>query len=324
MSIFKEIETLQNNSGKTLGIFKKKTESLSRLKIDFFEKMQKFESEENIEKASNYFSYFKRAAILSFEIYEKTLKELQNYETISITSLTEEEIEALKIFDPEQKFIALEVNGINYINLLKQTTYQLSKENNSPLLELKQILAYQKDLLNKIENPQSEQNLHYNPLFKELEFQKEMHEYLKKEQMLSKNIISIIDNLNKQTITFSQNIQKQIKETNAILSNIANQMRNHPFETITKPIEILGEFLERNASIFAAVTLGLALTSVLATFAGSTVIVGICHSTILVMAEYGEGAQAFPALKRGFLKAKEKMQLSMQNALQSLNSLQTN
>ena len=69
-----ELMKLQKSSS----LFSKKTSSISRLKLSFFEKMKAFEEKEDLEKTHLYFTYLIRASNLSDRIYRSMYNELND------------------------------------------------------------------------------------------------------------------------------------------------------------------------------------------------------------------------------------------------------
>lgn len=276
------------NSQKSIFSLKKKSKNLSKLKISFYEKFKKAQYEENISEMEKYFSYLHRTSILSKKIYSRSYKEFQEIKNTlpgltadipqgifydenssSSSSLTRIQVELVKYIQIIQKYLDEIVGKEDLFNYIENYI-----DNEEKLLQL---LQYQKETI-----------------FNEINEEHQLYELLLKEEELSNRVIVSIEKIFNETQTFSQKIKKMLKESQPYISNISK----HPISNTFLSAERAGEFLEQNASAFAATIVTLSCIGNVALLLGNPEITALTSATILVMAEYGEGLQAIPAIKK--------------------------
>lgn len=306
---FNELQSIR----KSFSFFSKKTQSLSKLKLSFFEKMKQAETDENIEVAHQYFSYLIRTTNLSEKIYVRVEQELKQYikylESISIQEIRDENPSMLDI--EIQEIIGLISQFLQELKIFVKQTLD-GKHNIS---SMNQIINEEKRLLEEIDH-------HPATFFQELEIQKQLHQLYLKESEISIEFINNITTLEKHTTTFAQRIQIKIKQLNATFTQFTRELKAKPLKTIFNPFESAGIKLEKNASIFAATIFGLSIVANVSTLLGIGSAAIICREIILLLAEVGEPLQAIPALKSMTSRFKGTLIDAKKRALQSISTLQ--
>lgn len=305
-----QMQELQNIQ-KSFKLFSQKTQSLSKLKISFFERMKSAEDEENIEEAHQYFSHLIRTTHLSERIYEKIETELSQYENYLTTISMEEELSSQKSII-NVHFNLLLSTIISFLNELKTTIQTLQYKNHS-ITKLKQIIHQEKTLLERIDHQP-------DTFFTELHIQKELHELYLQESNISNVVISTIKELEKKTTSYAQKIKSSVQQLNASLTISIKQINQRPLQTIVAPFETVGKKLEKNASIFAATIFGLSIVSNISALVGVGAVAIVCKDLILLMAEIGEPLQAIPSIKKGYGNFKQMIENSVSKALQSIQA----
>lgn len=288
MTTILDEKKILENSQKNIFSLKKKSKNLSKLKISFYEKFKKAQYDEDIPKMNLYFSYLHRTSILSKKIYSKSYKEFQEIKdtlprlTVNIpqgvfydenssssSSLTKIQVELVKYVQIIQKYLDEIVGKEDLFTYIENYI-----DNEEKLLQL---LQYQKETI-----------------FNEISEEHQLYELLLKEKELSDRVIISIEKIFDETQTFSQKIKKMLKDSQPYISNISR----HPLSNTFLGAEKAGEFLEHNASAFAATIVTLSCIGNVALLLGNPEITALTSATILVMAEYGEGLQAIPAIKK--------------------------
>lgn len=308
---------------KKLGYFRKKSETLSRIKLSFFEKMRDAEYQENIENAQQYYYYLQRATNLSYSIYHKMYQELSQF---SLGSINEEftykdqlAIEEVSSSQVKQMYVSLYEAQKSYVEAINEFLRKVDERNLLPLIE--RGIQTEESMLQKL-------GTSYQSIFGELSIQKELHSYLNQEKQLSDSIISAIERLSKQTKTFAQKVKDTV---NAFLNNIksvSSSFKNKPLRFLMGPAEKAGITLEKHASLFAATIIGLSLVSKISKLLGYGSISTLAEEAILLLAEVGEGFQSIPFfkefpthIKQKFASFSQTLHIYSSKAVASINSL---
>ena len=296
---YKELQNFE----KKLGFFKTKTKSLSRLKHDFFEKMRSYEYDENIEKAKQYYSYLTRATKLSYSIYDRMYRELQNYnETLATNSINKDEEEAIETItskEVKEMYVSLNKHQNNYVKQVQDFITEMKNEN--LLLKLEEVIEIEKDLLEKLGSS-------HDDIFNNLLIQSKIHKSIEEEKSLSDTIISSIERLNKNTKNFVEKVQDIVKNLSYHLKRSYKNFKNQPLNYMMSPAERAGMTLEKHASVFAATIVALSLSAKIAHLFGFGYIGVMAERTILLLAEVGEGFQSIPFLREMPSNIKSKIQ----------------
>lgn len=297
-SLKEEIDEFQREK-KLFGILKKKTESISRLKLSFFEKLKAAEEAENIHKAREYALYLQRATALSKKVYSRIddmILEVREHLQVQVL-----EFEHLEEIDPNNILGSLDREMLSYINSVQDCIDKLYNKDRGTLI--KSILSSIPEQLSIIDSFDHSADT----LFRELEMQSRLHELLIIEKREAQKILDIISTFEKQTMTYIQRISEIVKMFNNQSKLLVRNLKNKPLQTVFQPFERAGLALEKRASIFAATIFGFSIAGTFALLTGSVAVATACDGIILLLAEIGEPLQAIPAMKNGISKMKEKI-----------------
>ena len=315
-----EFEELQKQQ-KRVSIFKQKSEKLSRLKLNFYNKMVKAEAAEDIEIAKQYYSYLIRTMKLSSNIYYKMEQEIISYSNhYSHQTLTPKEIDQSiggtnipEVNALKGVFQDFHTTAGRFQNELSAFFYEVAG-NNSPVSNLRNIVSREETFFNDIEN-------YHSDFFKKLDDQKQIHALLEEEEKISNEFIRRIEQLEKRTMNFIQRISQKIDAFKNSFYQLGRKLQQDPSLAAKIPAEKFAHLIEKHAGIIAATAIGLGLVANLSTLAGLATFAGAAKTTMELLSHSLEGVEAFPVLRNIASKTKtmvnqtiNRVQMSMQNA----------
>lgn len=312
VDIYEELKTLRKGETSFFGFMQKKTQDLSRLKLNFYDKMKKLEYDEDNQKAHSYLNYLLRTVNLSVEIYSNMSNNLRIVlSQIDPNALKVENTNEFGEFDPGNEFLTLKKNLVRYIGFIKSFTNDIlfNRERGNIVLEIRQLALNQLNDIKKMENEP-------HTLFQDLEFQKDFHRLLLKEEELSKILIQKIKLLEKETISFVGQLKKQVEKVKGVFKYIVAELtKKRQLQNPIKPLMAASYGLEKHASLFAATIFGLTIVEIIAIFYGFETIHPVCKTGILWLAKIGEPLQAIPAMKKGYLKFQSSVKSAANRAM---------
>lgn len=315
-TIFNEKSELENIDQK-FTLFYQKSHRLSELKLSFYNKMEiarnnatqkdktQTEINKHIHDVQTYYVALIRTSNLSRIVYHKMTEVVKDsIDKIQIPTLYDrsEELkqynyktgEKESIIDivNQKNILQLQKNMIEFLAQVKQTLENILKKNTANLKLIEEKILEEQIILNKIKNP--------HQIIEEIQLEANVHTLFELENKMEEEINHEIQSLLFLSRKFLGNDCETLKTDIKSMLNIYEDIK----QNLSGPYNFLvgkGKILEKNASIFAAIVVGLSGVSAIAALAGFTTAVGIFSVAFSVVATGGEALQALPIIDRKIL-----------------------
>lgn len=318
--LFEEFDELKKVIS-TFSLFGMKVQNISKLKRSFFEKMLNFEQQENIEQAQQYYQYFIRAENLSTQIYTNmyTYFEELNSLTDQTSFISHQEID--EAFDRIQNQIIQECKQLFSLFHITQEEYIKSIKKFLQTIQSQEIISKLLSLTSReeidiqdIHNPNSD-------FFKKLKDQREIHQLLLEEELVSNKLQVQIKELINQTMSYSQKIIELSKRLQRQFIQLAQELKNSPQQFIIErfftPFKHL---IQRHSSIIALSAITLAIVANISTLIGIGSIAATAKITTDALSYSLKGVEALPSLKGIINKSNQVIREAINKSNQLLNT----
>ena len=294
MSIEQQIGELQHHD--TIRLLGKKNEALTRIKRNFFDRFLKFSTDvhhQDINKARTYQDAFVRATRLSLQVYARMQQTL--HQEVRYTHPQLEHPEAFQNLSSWSAFLDHDTRLIHRLKSYAdavETARQALLHGDTGIPAIAAIAERQEALLERFLQVRL-------PFLEDMELLEDIDRFITQEEAKTTSMQHLIATLNHDTQTFAQRVQEDIQTTERSLIAVFREIKAHPIRSIFKPAELLGRFLEKHASIFAASILSMTIAEGIAELAGLAGAAIAVERVLVLTAEFGEGAQAIPAVEEG-------------------------
>lgn len=315
-----ELKNLQKTIS-TFSLFGRKVQNISKLKRSFFEKMIAHQQQENVEQAKLYYSYFIRAEQLSIQIYTNMKQNFEELNSlINQNSMVQREeieqafqgIESQPILNCKQTFTLFHVTQEQHIQALRQFLHSVLKEED--------ICSKLLSLTNKEEEDVQDINNSSSDFFKKLEDQKEIHQLLSQEELVSNRLQALIKSLVAQTTSFSQKIIELSKQLQQQFINLSREFRSSPQHfVIERFFTPFTHLIEKHASVIALSAITLGIIANISALAGIGGVAMTARTTMYFLSHTLEGVEALPSVQSIAHKSTQIIQQAIQKSHNMLN-----
>lgn len=317
-NIFEERSDLEKIN-RSIFSFTKKSHRISELKESFITKLDEAEKNEDVDKAKVYFMALLRTVNLSHLVYHNMIKVINDdYNKISLGNVdSRQEIEKLIAYlleknpDKQQEILAMKTNLQSsqvridsFIQNILSGINKIRVDNEQKIIRIENLIEKERANLDDMANKSPK------TFFEELIKLKETHSEIIEERVLEEEINKQIRSMLDSTLNFvgsnSDNLKNEMGIFRNSLINIYELLKDkgdEPFNFLVNR----GAILEKHASKFAAIVVGLSAVSALATLAGLGLPAAIFGGAFSIIATGGEALQALPFVKKKLGKLDQKI-----------------
>ncbi|MFT4244566.1 MAG: hypothetical protein ACMXYB_03890 [Candidatus Woesearchaeota archaeon] len=305
----------------TFSLFGRKVQNISKLKRSFFEKMLNFEQQENIEQAQQYYQYFIRAERLSTQIYTNMHQYFEELNSLTnqTSFISHQEID--EAFDGIQNQIIQECKQLFSSFHVTQEEYSNSIKNFLQILQSQEITSKLLSLTSKEENDIQDIDNPNSDFFKKLKDQREIHQLLLEEELISNKLQVQIKELVNQTITYSNKIIEISKQLQIQFTILVQELRNSPQQFIVERFFTpLKHIIEKHSSIIALSAITLAIVANISALVGIGSIAITAKITTDAFSYSLKGVEALPSLKAIINKSNQVIRDAINKSNEILNT----
>ncbi|MCH8520206.1 MAG: hypothetical protein LAT82_05635 [Nanoarchaeota archaeon] len=320
--ILQEFSSLKKTIS-SFSLFGRKVQNISKLKKSFFEKILNFEQQENIEQAQQYYSYFIRAEQLSTQIYTNMKQNFQELQIIlnQETSITDQEIELIsqliqtqRIQECMQVFSMFHITNEQYTQSIKQFLHAVLVQEDicSKLISLTQ----------REEEDTQDINNASSGFFEKLKDQREIHQLLIQEELVSNQLQVYIKQLINQTTLYSQKIIELSKQLQRQFLSLSQELKTHPQQFIVERFFTpFKQLIEKHSSIIALSAITLGIVANISALAGTGGIAITAKITTDALSYSLKGVEALPSLRNIIEKSNQIINQAVQRSQQMISQI---